>query len=440
MKKELEIIKILQNKGYQAFFIGGCTRDKLLGLEPKDYDIVTNAKPNKIKQIFKDRKLSHVGEQFKVMLVDGIEVATFRGERYDIIGKPVCNYVETLKEDCSRRDFTINAIAYDPFKDEYFDYFGGQSHIQHKLIKFVGKPSERIKEDPVRILRAFRFASILNFEIEDSSLKELLKKSGSKKRIKSIPKERINKEIIKSIKNLKQFCIYLDKTGILGTVFPCLKKIKYLDGGEHHNETVYEHCLDTCSYISSKYPIVKMAGLLHDVGKSKFQIKNDKLIFHNHEKYSCSYAKQTLLNLKFSNEFIDKVCNIIKLHMWHIMPTSKDKAIRRWLVALENDNVNYKDILRLKIADRKANRKKRLKKLSYWKTILKRINEVKNYIPAFSVKDLNINGNDIMKLIGLKKGHKIIGFILQELFNAVLDDKVENNKEDLLSFIRKNLI
>lgn len=437
MKKELEIIKVLQNKGYEAYFVGGAVRAKLLGLKPNDYDIVTNAKPKEIQEIFKDRKLSHVGEQFKVMLIDGIEVATFRGERYDVVGKPVCTYVDTLKEDCSRRDFTINAIAYDPIKDEYYDYYGGMNDIKYKLLRFVGNPSDRIKEDPVRILRGFRFASILNFDIEDRTFTELTKKRDSKKRIKAIPKERIQKEIMKSISNLKQFCIYLKEAGILGSIFPSLKNVYYLDGGPHHKETVFEHCIDTCSYISSKYPELKIAGLLHDVGKAKYELKNGKLTFPLHERYSCTSAERDLRNLKFSNDFIDKVSNLIKYHMWVIVPKSTDKAIRKWLISLRKDEVEYKDMLRLKMADMKANRKKEKKPLSYWKIILRKIRKVENEVPAFCVKDLHINGNDIMRKLGLKRGSKIIGDILQEIFKMVVDNQIENSEDKLMDYLNR---
>jgi len=434
LRKAKKIIKRIQEEGGEAYLVGGCVRDKFLGKVPHDYDITTNLPSDYILEFFPESKL--VGKRFGVVLVDGIEVATFRKDIYDESGKQTgVEFVSSLEEDLGRRDFTINAVAED-IDGNIFDPYNGIEDLKEKKIKFVRNPEERIKEDPIRILRGLRFAGKLGFSIEKESLKAMKKLVPL---LDSLPSESIRIELLKIMKEVpkpSEIFKFLGKD--VSYIFPSLVKTIEINGGQYHNETVFEHCILTCDYLSQKNPLLRIAGLLHDVGKpDTLQIEKNKVHFYNHEIRSTELARKDLKALVFSNEEIDYITNIIKNHMFYFNETTKLSTYRRFMSKLSEVNIPVRDILRLRIADRRANllKKSRAKITKQFKRCLRKIREVEKEDVALKISDLKINGYDLIEM-GFKPG-PIFSKILKHLLDFVLEDPERNNFEELTKEIKE---
>lgn len=434
--KEIDIYYIVENlhqHGYECNIVGGFVRDFFkFNKISKDVDFTTNATPDQLAIVFAGHKLDFVGKSFLVTLVDGIEIATYRK---DIINNGIRTECEveqvlTLEEDLSRRDLTINAIAIDLINDKIIDPFGGILDLANNIIRFVGvHPGDRIAEDHERILRVIRFKALLNGEFYVTT-KMSMNTMGDL--IKDVPKERIRLELMKTMKIQKASIFFrtLFEFGILQHIFPslCLCNI---DGGQHHNETVFEHSMDTGDNISCKYPLLKLAGYLHDIGKPLSIVDHkDGVTFVMHEKTGAALAEKELTDLKFSNKEIKYVSNVIRLHMRSMNRQMGKKALKRFLTKLESANVPYTDWLRLFIADKKANRKSRNFTFSEIRKFRETIKNLYVEEKVFSLKDIPINGNDIMQTLNIPQG-KEIGIILKNIFTYCQDNPEQNDKEVL---------
>jgi uncharacterized domain HDIG len=356
-----KILYMLESNGYQAYLVGGCVRDHLIGKKPSDYDVATNATPEDIERIFSDFKIVDIGKKFGtitiVMEEAQVEVTTFRSEDKYIKGRKPENvkYISNLTEDLKRRDFTINAIAYNP-KVGFIDPFGGMSDLKLRTIRCVGDPNERLKEDYLRILRAVRFATQLEFTIDVQTANACAKFSS---KLKDISKERIRDEFIKILLSDKpSYGIRLMKDlGILQVILPeMIPAIGFDQRNPHHDLTVFEHTLEVLDN-TPKVLEVRVAALFHDIGKPyTFKLDENGIgHFYGHEKISTEIAKEVLTRLNFSNELIKNSLVLINEHMNYAKYLNK-KYVKRQLQRIGYKNFN--NLIDLQIAD-KLSKKRR---------------------------------------------------------------------------------
>lgn len=436
-KDVLFILEKLNEEGFDAYIVGGCVRDKLLGFEAHDYDITTSAKPDEIKKVFKGFKTILIGEEFGTVgvLINKIlyEVTTFRIDgKYLNYRKPEnVTFSKNLTEDLKRRDFTINAMAMD-FKGELYDPFGGKKDLDDKVLRAVGNPLERIREDAIRILRAIRFAGRLDFYIEDELFDAI---SFERKLLKKISPERIFDEFSKMITSDRSsyYLLLMEETGILDVIFPELKRtVGFSQFSPYHDKTLFDHLICVMDEVKPDLSL-RLAALFHDVSKvDTLSIGEDgRGHFYGHEILGADLVSEILKRYRVSNKIIDKVKILILDHM-KVHSEMSDKALRRQIKRVGRENVM--DLYDLLIADCKCTRMDR--DASF---IINRKNRVKILLNEKEMKTekfLEINGNDI-KSLGFKEG-KIIGKILKELEDLVLDDPEKNNRDFLIKYIDKN--
>jgi len=437
----IEIVDILQNKGYEAYYIGGCVRDMLMELKPKDIDIVTSAYPNEIIKIFNQQNIKEVGKNFGVILVDDIEVATFRSDVYFGGSDKNCEikYVKSLREDVSRRDFTINGIAFDPVDNVIYDYVNGQEDIKNKIIRFIGNPKDRIIEDPNRIIRACRFKAKIDGKFDNKTEDYLLKYSDYIESL--IAPERIRIEILKAmdIKKASIFFTALHDIGGLKYVFPSLNNCYKHKGGPYHIEYIFDHCMMAGDHITTKYPLIKLAGYLHDVGKPiscEINPRTDDIWFKFHEKDGEDAVLKELENLRFSNEEAKYISKLVGLHMRISHERLSPSGVRRTLRFLSEDGIPYKDLLRVSIGDKMGGLKsQKFYNIKDVRELAKNFRKILNEKPVRKYGDLKLNGNDIMEITGLKPG-KEIGVILNYLMDQVTENPELNTVEELTKLIK----
>ena len=426
-KQAEKIISTLHENGFKALIVGGSVRDFLMGIQSFDFDILTNASMDQITTIFKFEKARIVGQSFKICLVNKIEICSARDNGGNIVFPD---------NDLGMRDFTINSMAYDFKSKTIIDLFSGKEDLEKRIVRFTKNPYKRIDEDPLRIVRACRIASLINGSIEPVSKNALIdKKFFVKTKISS---ERLRIEILKAMEHKRpsQFFKYLHEIDILKYIFPCLDQCFSLDGGPFHGETVFEHCMMTGDAISSKYPLLRLAGFLHDAGKYDAAVEKDgRLSFAGHEKYT-DKIESDLKKMRFSNKEVNYIISIVHIHMRPVKEETTPKAVRKILRDLHRLNIDLHDFLRIRIADKKANLAKqpytffeiklRLAKM------LKEINPDKNQ--TFTVNDLKISGSEIIKILNIRQGPKV-GQILDYLFEKVLDEPELNQKTALEKLI-----
>ena len=430
----------LENAGYEAYLVGGCVRNLLMDLPVTDWDMTTNATPEKIQEIFPDsfydNAFGTVGVKFETLEdeKDYAEITTYRTEKdYSDFRHPKdVKWGSSINEDLSRRDFTINAVALKLTRNEllFVDPYDGKNDIKLKLIRAVGNPDERFKEDALRLLRAVRFCAQLKFNIEEKTL-EAIKKDAHL--IEHVSFERIRDEIFKIFETDKAYegMMLLDEIGILDVIFPELtrgKGVSQSRPGRHHTSDVFTHNLLSLKECPSTNPLVKFATFLHDVGKpyAASKDKNGYVIFYNHEVVGSKIAKDICERLRFSNKQKEKIYTLIRWHMFTVDEHITDSAIRRFIRRVSLDNV--KDIIDLRIGDRLGGGTQtaeswRLRKFK------ERLEEQLH--PPFSINDMKIDGNDIMKELKIKPG-KQVGTLLKELFKEVDENLSKNTKEYLV--------
>ena len=436
-KNVLFILNKLNEEGFEAYIVGGCVRDKLLGLIPHDYDITTSAEPQEIKRVFKDFKTILIGEEFGTIgiLIDETlyEVTTFRIDgKYKNFRKPEnVIFSKNLVEDLKRRDFTINAMAMDSM-GELYDPFGGKKDLEDKVLRAVGRPNERLKEDAIRILRAIRFAGRLNFYIEDELFDAI---SFERNLLKKISPERIFDEFSKMITSDRPsyYLLLMEETGVLDVIFPELKRtVGFSQFSPYHDKTLFDHLICVMDEVKPDLAL-RLAALFHDISKvDTLSIGEDgRGHFYGHEILGADLVSEILKRLRVSNKIIDKVKILILDHM-KVHSEMTDKALRRQIKRVGRENVL--DLYDLLIADCKCTRIDR--DASF---IINRKNRVKELLDEKEMKTekfLEIDGNDI-KALGFNEG-KIIGKILKDLENLVLDDPEKNKKDYLLEYTNKN--
>ena len=424
------IIDRLQKYGYEAYAVGGCVRDVLLGRVPNDWDITTSARPEQVKAIFKRTVDTGIQHGTVTVLEDriGFEVTTYRidGEYEDGRHPKQVQFTPDLKEDLRRRDFTINAMAYSP-ETGLVDIFGGQEDLEEGIVRCVGSARERFEEDALRIMRAVRFAAQLGFSIEESTFESIKRMAPN---LKKISAERIQVELSKLLLSPHPGCFrQLYETGITAVILPefdvsmdCSQNTPY------HCYSVGEHTLEVIAHTPANLPL-RLAGLLHDLGKPSTKTTDEKGRdhFHGHPEVSEKIARKVLRRLKYDNHTIDRTCRLVRFHDYRMLPERKN--VRRAVNLIGNDL--FDDILLFQRADASAKPagiyEKTAAELDRIEAIYRDIQEKQE---CTSLKMLAVTGRDLIDA-GMKPG-KELGQTLDRLLQHVLEYPEDNTKEVLL--------
>jgi poly(A) polymerase/tRNA nucleotidyltransferase (CCA-adding enzyme) len=442
-KEVNSVLKKLVKNGYEAYVVGGCVRDVLMGLEPKDWDITTSAKPEEIKKIFEksfyENKFLTVTIQTdsKNSNLKEIEVTTYRSEaNYSDKRHPdEVRFAKTLEEDLSRRDFTVNAIAVSP-SGNMIDLFFGQEDLKKKIIKTVGDPNKRFSEDALRMMRAVRLATTLGNEWKiDSQTAKVIKQNASL--MKAISQERIREELIKMIscKRAAEGIELLRELGLLEYIIPELLEGYGVGQNKHHIYSCYDHSIKSLEYAAKQgfNTHVCMAALLHDIAKPRVKMgEGENSTFYNHEIVGAKMTKVILDRLKFSKKDAEKIIRLVRYHLFYYnVGEVTESSVRRLVRQVSPENME--ELLQVRMADRIGSGVPKAEpyKLRHLKYVIEKASQ-----DPISVKKLNLSGNDVIKTLKIVPGPKI-GQILDILLGIVLDDPKKNKKSILKKEVEK---
>ncbi len=431
------IFEVFKKNGFEIYLVGGAVRDFLLGKTPTNFDFTTNALPPQIQKLFSKSFYNNNYGTVSIPLKSNtiVEITPFRKESdyQDYRHPEKIDWAKTLEEDLSRRDFTINAIAFDGKK--IIDHFQGQDDLKNKIIKTVGDPDKRFSEDALRLIRAIRFASQLGFLIEEKTRRSIEKNSQL---ITKISWERIRDEFLKILKSdhPSEGVLFLRNTKLLKYILPELDicfTIPQKSPKRHHIYDVGTHLVMSLKYCPSKDEITRFATLIHDIGKAKTFKKDEKtglITFYNHEVIGKKLAEKIADRFKLSNKQKEKLVRLVQYHQFTVSEIQTDKAIRRFIRQVSKEYLQ--DILDLRVGDRVGSGAKP----TSWRFELfkKRLIEVQKQ--PFKITDLKINGNEIMKILNIKPGPKV-GEVLKKLFDDVVNKKIENKKEVLIEEVKR---
>ena len=465
------IIDEFKKAGFEAYIVGGCVRDFLRGVEPEDWDVTTNAKPEEIQKIFPESfyenkfltvtvKTKSKNQRLKELKEDKsssrpftdvreIEVTTYRKEaKYTDKRHPdEIKFAKTIKEDLARRDFTVNAIAATPeasklkVKNEklkIIDPFEGQKDLENKIIRAVGNPEERFNEDALRMMRAVRFTVTLDgsasWRIEEKTTQAIKKNSPW---LRAISRERIRDEFSKIImaERAADGIELLRESGLLKYILPELEEGCKVTQNKHHIYECYEHALLSLKYAAQKKfnKYVRLAALLHDIAKPRVKKgEGPNATFYGHEMVGAKMTSQILNRLKFSKKEIEKIAKLVRYHLFYYNPEEVgDASVRRLLRQVGPENME--ELLQVRMADRIGSGVPKAEpyKLRHLKYVIEKVSQ-----DPISVKMLKLNGNDVMKILGIPPGPKI-GNILDVLLGYVLEDPKKNDKEFLEKEVKK---
>ncbi len=429
-------INLLQSAGFEAYAVGGCVRDSLLGKTPNDWDITTSAKPEDMKSVFAEFHCIDTGIKHGTVtvVIDGepLEITTFRldGEYEDNRHPKSVTFTSNLGADLGRRDFTVNAMAYSK-KTGTVDLFGGQNDLKNKIIRCVGDPDRRFNEDALRILRALRFASALDFEIEEKTAQSLLKNRAL---LGNISEERIAKELLKLVCGKGAKRILTDFAPVLFEILPELQPMyKNSHDNPHHCYDIYEHTLIAVESIDPELTL-RFAMLLHDCGKpavKKFD-ENGVAHFYGHQRISAEISAQILARLKVSNKFRDEILFLVSNHdRWELYENTE--KMPRYLSKFGLDGVlNLLKVMRADVLAQSPEYRYRLDQIADAEETAKNLAAQK---PCLSLSELQINGRTLMD-IGIPQGRKL-GAVLAQLLDEVIDGVTKNTQEALTTRARE---
>jgi len=458
-----EILEQLNSAGYEAYIVGGAVRDLIMGRILYDWDLTTNATPEEILEIFGseafyDNKFGTVG----VKSEDGrpYEITTFRSEHgYSDARRPdKVEWGKTLEDDLKRRDFTINAMALrvvcqDERVEEYkqkqitpalqlssspaiflIDQFNGYADLDKKLIRAVGDANERFSEDALRMMRAVRIAAELDFKIEPTTLNAIKSNSAL---IHKISRERVRDELLKIFASVHPYegIILLRESGLCSEILPEFEKtfgVEQKSPGRHHVYDVGTHCMMSLKFCPSTDPIVRFATLIHDAGKAQTykKLANGTITFYNHELVSARIAKNIAERLRFSNDQKDKFYRLVRYHQFTVSEEQTDSAIRRFI---RNVTPQYlQDMLDLRVGDRLGGGASE----TSWRLEEFKIRLIEVQKQPFTVRDLKVDGNDVMEILKIKPGPRV-GEILNQIFNDVVENNLSNEREILIEKIEE---
>lgn len=442
-----EIIKILEENGYEAYIVGGCTRDAILGREPQDWDITTSARPEEVKRLFRrtvDTGIEH-GTVTVMLGKEGYEVTTYRidGEYQDARHPKEVSFTGDLKEDLLRRDFTINAMAYNP-RTGLVDEFGGLKDLREKVIRAVGNPTERFTEDALRILRAVRFAAQLSFRIEEDTRQAMKALAPN---LAKISAERIREELNKLLLSGNAMeLLEAEELGINAVIFPELSRM--LATGQknpHHSYSVGEHTLHSVEAMHRIYwesgredkkeaSMLLWTMLLHDVAKPLVKTADEAGIdhFYGHPQKGSQMAKEILGRLRFDNHTKNTVVRLVDCHDQR--PVEKESALRRKMNRIGVELMDYFYMVQKADLEAQSDYQKK-EKLAAVEAEEAKYREILEKEQCVSLKDLAVSGKDLLEA-GFPPGRGI-GEMLNKLLDQVLEDSEWNEKEKLLALAFK---
>lgn len=428
-------LRLLEQSGFDAFAVGGCIRDSIMGKEPNDWDMTTSSAPDETIKVFKDFRVIPTGIKHGTVtvIIEGnpLEITTMRidGEYHDNRRPDNVIFTKNIEKDLSRRDFTVNAIAYSPMHG-LIDPFAGKQDIETGIIRCVGDPDRRFEEDALRIIRALRFASVLDFTIEDKTAESIMR---NKHLLGNVAVERVRVELVKLLQGVGVERILNEFKDVFFDIIP---ELRALDGfpqnTPYHIYNVWEHTVKVVSGVKNT-PELRIAALLHDIAKPQKFHPDEKGIAHfkGHPELSAEMSLEILKRMRFSNAEIETIYKIITLHdtrpdgsrskIAHLCSDYSPEIVRLTLDLMRGDaagkNPLYynEDILSYELAE-------------------KQIDDIEMNSLCLNVTDLDIDGRDIMNL-GYKG--REIGMILDRLLELVIDEKINNKKDDLLGAAKK---
>lgn len=438
------ILEKLNKAGFEAYVVGGCVRDALLGRIPHDWDICTSATPDEVSKALPDVPILPTGIKYGTVtaIVDGqpYEVTTFRcdGAYRDGRHPDGVRFVGRVEDDLARRDFTINAMAYHP-KRGLIDPYGGRNDLSERVIRCVGDARERFQEDGLRILRAMRFASVLDFEVEvltSSAMKEEVD------RLDMVAPERLGTELRKLIYGQNAATVLLEYKDILFHLIPELAPTENCEqNNRFHYTTVFMHTLDALENVNLPNPrfprawadeYTKMALLFHDIGKPQCKTTDENGYdhFYKHPAMSAVIAESVLMRFRYSREYIDTVLELVESHDVTLTPTKP--CVRRLLLKHTPEQLHR--LFKLRECDNRAHTPAAFPKFENTEKTERVLEEVLEEQSRFSLKDLAVKGGDL-KGIGVAPGPGM-GKILAALLDAVIEEQVPNEKEPLLALAK----
>lgn len=429
------LIGVFKENKYQIYIVGGAIRNLLMNKEIKDWDFTTDAKPEDILKVipegFYDNKFGTVGLSSEDHI---FEITTMRkeGKYKDSRHPQEVFWTNNIEEDLARRDFTVNAIAFSD--DKIVDPFHGEDDIKNKIIRAVGNPTLRFQEDALRLIRAVRIAAQLNFKINQETKNAIVKNVGL---IENIASERIRDELFKTLSSTNYYegIVLLREVGLLQIILPELERcFGIIQKGPKHNRIydIGKHSLLALKYTPSYDYLIRFASLLHDTGKpDTFTTSPDgNVTFYNHDVVGGKIVLRIAKRFNLSKKQTDKLYKLVRFHMFTVDEKQTDSAIRRFIKNVGLENID--DIMALRAGDRLGGGT--LTETSW------RIEKFKERIKQvlrkpFSISDLKINGNDVMKELNIKPSPKV-GKVLQKLFEEVLKDSSKNNREYLIQRLK----
>lgn len=438
------IIATLNNAGHEAYPVGGAVRDLIMGKDAFDYDIATSALPERVVSLFEKTIPTGIKHGTVTVLVGSCyyEVTTYRIDGFYEDGRRPndVSFSALLEEDLKRRDFTMNALAYDLREQKVIDYFDGLGDLEKKLIRCIGISDERFNEDALRMLRAIRFSAQLGFKIEEETFLSM-KKNCLK--IELVSKERIKDELVKIFssresKNVVSALEGLRESGLMQIIFPEVMKMFGVEQNAFHSYDVYKHSLETLENLESADYRLRIAAFLHDIGKpfcKKYIEGKEAAVFYDHENIGAKIVKDILHRLKFSNDDVNYVSHFVRYHMLHYTAEWTDGALRRFIKKVGKERV--RDWFLLRYADRLATGKKE-KTDAELEEFRVRLESILEESMPLLLKDLDIDGRKIMEELGVRPS-KQLGDVLSYLLDKVIEEPSLNSEQTLLHLSREYL-
>lgn len=437
MNQSTEILDVLNGAGFEAYFVGGCVRDTIMGRPFHDTDITTNALPEQIMEVFRNYRIIPTGiKHGTVTVISGgvpYEITTYRidGEYSDSRRPDSVEFTSSLREDLARRDFTVNAIAMNS-AGEISDFFGGTEDIKNKIIRCVGSPEKRFSEDALRIMRAVRFSSQLGFKIESETAEAIHK---MKDRLKNISRERIREELDKLICGKNCVEVLMEYSDVITTVIPEFQKcIGFEQHSPYHKYTVWEHTVRAVSLAPSDNVKMRRALFFHDIAKpvcAKFD-ETGRGHFKNHAEKGAEMAQSIMKNLRYDGNSIAYAVMLIAHHSDKICTETDVKK----LMSLIGDNL-FLELMEMKKCDNSAKNDFVLEQNIPLDNLIKAAHRIIENNECRSLKNLDISGNDLIKA-GLQGAE--IGEALNKLLNLVIEGKLLNEKDKLINYIKQRCL
>ncbi len=427
------LLERLHAAGHAAYLAGGSVRDLVGGAEVSDWDVATSAHPPEVADLFARTTLLHAAHgTVQVRLGrDRYELTTFRadgpygdGRRPDHV-----RFSDTIDEDLARRDFTINAMAYDPLADRLEDPHGGRADLEARVLRTVGDPAVRFGEDALRLVRAARFVSSHDLTLESVTRREMTRLAPSVSRVSA---ERVRDELAKMLSHRRPSRAFrcMADTGLLDRLLPELSAtIGVTQNPDYHAYDVFDHTLAAVDHVPPSRPRVRWAALLHDVGKAETrELRGGRVTFYGHERVSADAARVRLTALRLGRREVDRVVHLIARHMWNYQPEWSDGAVRRFVARVGRDAID--DLFALRVADKLAKGPHESPPAEL-DALSARIQDLVRRESAFSISDLAVDGRDLMAHLGLSEG-VTVGRLLRQLLDHVLEHG-ENRRDALLA-------